>query len=95
MVDVTTLRAGDRVGSVRRRGRRLETYALQIGGGLCLNVVDGRMVNVGLEPVGPVVTGSTHRRRHLRVVWAAPLGAAAAGAAAVATGIVLRHRRAA
>jgi hypothetical protein len=93
MADLKDLHAGDHAGALWRRGRRLDTYAVDLGGGLLCNVANGTVVSFGLEPVGPVVG----RRRHLStaVAWAAPLGAVAAAGAAVATGIVLRHRHAA
>jgi hypothetical protein len=100
-MDVISQRAGAVVGAIRRRGRRLDTYSLELGGGLRANVVQGRLVGFGLEPVGVVV-----HQRHLRlgdgrlghgrraIAWAAPIaGTVAAAGAAVATGLVIRHRR--
>ncbi len=101
MAEITTGRAGERVGAFRRHGRRHPTYSLAIGGGLVANVVDGTLAGFGLEPCTDTLIARdghvTHRdRRRPMLVWAAPLaGAAAAAAGAVATGVVLRHRRAA
>ncbi len=95
MADIRSLRAGDEAGAIRRRGRRLDTYSMELGGGLFANVALGRVSGFGIEPVGPVVPlPAEHRRRHLVLAWAAPLGAAATGAA-VAAGFAFRHRRAA
>lgn len=89
---------------VRHFGRRVSSYAREIPGGLFANVRDGRIVGVGIEPIGDVVVerdgrvvgleSSWHRARPARLVWVAPLAGAAAGA--VATGIAWRrHARAA
>lgn len=86
-------RSGAVVGTVRRRGRRLDTYAVAIGGGLHANVVDGVLVGFGLEPIGPVIMRPAHERRLPVIAWAGPIAGAAAAGAAVATGFVLRHRR--
>lgn len=97
--ELVTLGAGAAVDAVRRRGRRYPSYAQAIGGGLYANVVDGRLVGFGIEPVAPVVIDREGRitsidRRPVPVLaWAAPLGAAAAAGAAVATGYVLRRSR--
>lgn len=99
MGEITTKRAGDHIGAVRRRGRRLDTYSQEIGGGLRANVVSGRLVGFGLEPVGPLVAVPHHHLRleHGRraLAWAVPIAGTVAAGAAVATGIVLRHHRAA
>jgi hypothetical protein len=95
-MDLISQPAGTDVGAVRRRGRRLDTYSLELGGGLRANVVQGTLVGFGLEPVGVLVA-----QRHLRLdhgrralAWAAPIaGTVAAAGAAVATGLVIRHRR--
>lgn len=99
--DVRTARAGDPVGPYRRHGRRYPSYSLAIGGGLVVNVVNGRVAGFGLEPTTDLFVSPdghfVHRdRRRPALVWAAPLAATAAAAAgAVATSVVLRHRRAA
>jgi hypothetical protein len=95
MGDILNKRAGDPVEAMWRRGRRRATFALSVGGGLYANVVDGVLVGFGLEPVaGPFVSPLQPVRHHAVLAWAAPLaGAAAAAAGAVATGLVLRHRR--
>ena len=97
---ITSCRAGDRVGPHRRYGRRYPTYSLVIGAGLVANVVNGTLVGFGLEPTTTVlVTRSGHvanaDRRRPALVWVGPIAGAAAAAGAVATGVVLRHRRAA
>lgn len=87
--------AGVEVDVYRRRGRRYHSYARSVGGGLYANVVDGRLVGFGLEPVADVVVALDGQiqyvdRRPVPVLaWAAPLGAAAA----MATGYVLRRAR--
>ncbi len=93
MGDLRMMHTGDAAGTVRRRGRRLDTYAVAIGGGLFANVANGRVVGFGIEPVGPVLhAGPVPKKRHLALALAAPIGAAAAAGAAVAAGLVLRHR---
>jgi hypothetical protein len=92
MGDILGKRAGDPVEAVWWRARRRTTFRQSVGGGLRANVVDGVLVGFGLEPIaGPEVAG-VPRPRH-RVLWAAPLAGAAAGA--VATRLVWRHLRAA
>jgi len=92
--EIVSKRAGEAVESIWRRGRRHSTFTIAIGGGFYANVVDGVFVGFGLEPVaGPVLSAPVHRRPVL--AWAAPIAGAAAAAGAVATGFVLRHRRAA
>jgi hypothetical protein len=99
MTELTAGRRGDRVGWYRHRGRRYRSYSRAVGGGLVVNVVEGRIVGFGLEPCTDVVIEATGRvvPRGARVtaLWAAPLaGVAAAGAVgAVATRVALRHRR--
>src|SRR5690242_5467787 len=93
---ITTARAGDHVGTYRRRGRRYATYSREIGAGLVANVVDGWLMGFGLEPTTAVLVRRDGHvevgdRRLAVLVWAAPLAGAAAGA--VATRAVLRHRR--
>ena len=74
---------------------------MSIGAGLVVNVINGRVTGFGLEPTTDLlVTRRGHivhpDRRRPVLVWAAPIAATAAAAAgAVATGVVLRHRRAA
>jgi hypothetical protein len=88
---------------VRRHGRRLRSFAREIGGGLYENVVSGRVVSVGLEPVGEwIVHRDGHvelfdrSRRHVAVLaWAAPVAGAAVTGGAVALTLLRRHRRAA
>jgi hypothetical protein len=97
VADITAGRAGERIGSHRRHGRRYPTYSQIIGGGFVANVVDGVLVGFGIEPSTDVLVDRqgriTHRdRRRPVLVWVAPIaGAAAAGA--MATGAILRHRR--
>jgi hypothetical protein len=92
---------GDPIGAYRRHGRRYSSYSLAIGAGLVANVVNGRLAGFGLEPCTSVVVSRDGHVVHLDrrrpvLVWAGPLaGAAAAAAGAVATGVVLRSRRAA
>lgn len=95
MGDILNKRAGDPVEAVWRHGRRRATFAQSIGGGMYANVVDGVLVGFGLEPVaGPFVPSLPPVRHHAVLVWAGPIaGAAAAAAGAVATGLMLRHRR--
>jgi hypothetical protein len=100
VADITAGRAGERVGALRRHGRRYASYSQRIGGGLVANVVDGVLVGFGLEPCTSVLVDEDGRvafreRRRPALVWVAPLAGAAAAAGAVATGVVLRHRRAA
>jgi hypothetical protein len=97
---ITSFRAGDRVGSHRHHGRRYSTYSVAIGAGLVANVVNGTLTGFGLEPTTPVLVGrggqvSHADRRRPALVWVAPIAGAAAAAGAVATSVVLRHRRAA
>ena len=99
--ELRTARAGDLVGPYRRHGRRYVSYSVSIGAGLVVNVVNGRVTGFGLEPATDLLVtrrghiGHPDRRRPV-LVWAAPIAATAAAAAgAVATGVVLRHRRAA
>ncbi len=95
MGDILMKRAGEPVEAMWRHGRRRATFAQDIGGGMYANVVDGVLVGFGIEPVaGPFVSTMSPVRHHAVLVWAAPLaGAAAAAAGAVATGLMLRHRR--
>jgi hypothetical protein len=101
MAELMHEQVGAQVGPYRRRGRRYHSYARAIGGGLYANVIDARLVSFGVEPVADVVVGVDgslefiDRRPVPRLVWAAPLGAAAATAGAVAAGLVLRRRQAA
>jgi hypothetical protein len=91
---ITGVAAGAPVGPIWRRGRRVDTYARALGGGLHANVVDGTLVGFGLEPIdGPVIGADHPGRRRVVVAWAAPIAGVAAGA--VATTFVLRHRHAA
>jgi hypothetical protein len=91
--------AGEQVDAYRRRGRRYHSYARSIGGGLYANVVDGRLAGFGVEPVADVVVALDGQSQYIDrrpvpvLAWAAPLGAAAAAGAAVATGYVLRRTR--
>jgi hypothetical protein len=107
VADITAGRAGERVGSHRRYGRRYTTYSQVIGGGFVANVVDGRLVGFGTEPCTDLVIELDGRiihrdRRRPVLVWAAPIAGAAAAAAgamaaaaagAMATSAILRHRR--
>jgi len=93
MGDILSKRAGDPVEAIWWRGRRRSSFSQCVGGGLRVNVVNGVLVGIGLEPVdGPDVPVPGSPRHHVALLWAAPLAGAAAAAA---TGLVWRHRRAA
>jgi len=96
MGEIVTKRAGDRVDAVWRHGRRHDTFARAVGTMLYANVVDGVLVCFGVEPVvEPIIPAPPPPHRRAVLVWAGPIAGAAAAAGAVATGWVLRHRRAA
>ncbi len=101
MHEPSRMRTGADEPWVTRRLHRYDTYSEPLGGGMFLNVVDGKVRSFGLEPLGELVLDAHHKVACVRdglvprskLAWDRVAGCAAVAFTVVAGTAALLSRR--